>query len=157
MKDKVVKEELNWVKDHPLVGETRYTRYGLQRIVSIGMKGNRAIKARIKAKEKMRELSISTLREEAVKADIRDKYQTHKEKTASGKPSISIGDEIADLLVGKSKEQLSKIFTDNGYDPSKYKHLNSGMTRMTLGNLLRGRARKGEGVKIGGKFAISKS
>ena len=43
---------------------------------------------------------------------------------------------------------LGKIATANGVDLSRWDHLNNGMTRMNLGNVLRGMARKGQEISI---------
>ena len=40
---------------------------------------------------------------------------------------------------------------DNGLDPQRWAHLNPGMKRMNLGNVLRGMIRNGESVKIAGQ------
>ena len=67
------------------------------------------------------------------------------------------GDEIAELLkahcVGEDGKidtgKLDKLCSANGIEYGKYQHLNVGMQRMTIGNILRGMNRKGEVVKIG--------
>lgn len=45
--------------------------------------------------------------------------------------------------------KLEKVASDNGVDTGRWKHLNLGMKRMNLGNVLRGKRTKGEKVKIG--------
>ena len=49
-------------------------------------------------------------------------------------------------------DRLSKLFSDNDIDEAKYEGRNIGMKRMTIGNILRARAQKGEiKVVVGGK------
>lgn len=70
----------------------------------------------------------------------REKYQ--KTRTATGKPSLNNGDQVASGLGGLTLEQTEKVaikilgITQDDID-TKYGHLNEGMQRMTLGNRLR--------------------
>lgn len=48
-----------------------------------------------------------------------------------------------------SRAALLTVCQDNDIDPSNWEHLNNGQFRMNLGNVLRGRHRRGEAVKIG--------
>ena len=56
------------------------------------------------------------------------------------------GDEIAHILLEYSVEEIA---ADNGIDLKRWKGRNPGMIRMNVGNVLRGRIRRGEYVKIG--------
>lgn len=100
-------------------------------------------------------VAVSSLREKAVTEDARSRYPVCAGvKTASGKPSIGVDDEITDALRGLVPAELNAVYAENKYDPMDYKHLNPGMRRMTLGNLLRGRARNGKTVIICGKTIV---
>jgi outer membrane biosynthesis protein TonB len=68
------------------------------------------------------------------------KYQ--KAKTAAGGSSFNNGDSVAEKLEGKTLEDVYGIVAkalkvEEKELRSKYKHLNPGMQRMTLGNRLR--------------------
>ena len=52
-------------------------------------------------------------------------------------------------------KKLAKVAKDNGIDLKKYKHLNVGMQRMNIGNILRSRHGKGEKVKLSGLKAAA--
>lgn len=83
-------------------------------------------------------------------------YKLHTEvKTASGRPSIDIGDRVAEILRGKSTEEAIKItateltrITGETVTQTalrtKYEHLNPGQIRMNLGNRLRAAFRADE-------------
>lgn len=47
------------------------------------------------------------------------------------------------------QDRLEKLCADNDIDYSKYAHLNIGMIRMNVGNILRGKVSRGEDVVIG--------
>jgi hypothetical protein len=76
------------------------------------------------------------------------------------------GDEISELLSAavlttdeKGREVLDEkayldVCAENDLDPMKWDHLNNGMRRMNLGNVLRGRYRKGEEVVINGRKIV---
>jgi len=77
-----------------------------------------------------------------------DKYKINRDvRTESGAPSIDIGDKTANLLRGKTLDEVYKV-TAKLLDASekslrdRYTHLNAGQQRMTLGNRLRAAARK---------------
>lgn len=71
------------------------------------------------------------------------KYVTSPEiRTASGRPSIDVGDRAAALLRGKSLEEVYEIAGEVLQESiselqSRYEHLNPGMQRMCLGNRIR--------------------
>lgn len=63
-------------------------------------------------------------------------------KTAGGHVSVNNGDKVANMLLGKSLEEVYKIASEHLGDTQKdlkekYGHLNVGMIRMNLGNRLR--------------------
>ena len=71
-----------------------------------------------------------------------DKYVIHEAKTASGRPYVDINDEVANLLRGKTLDEIytmtaEKLKVSKESLAAKYKHLNVGMQRMNLGNRLR--------------------
>lgn len=66
------------------------------------------------------------------------------------------GDELASALSemvvidGKtSADKLRKIASENGIDFARWEHLNIGQQRMNLSNVLRGKLKKGEAVRVG--------
>jgi len=96
----------------------------------------------------------ATENKEARKPGVDQKY---REKYGKAR---SVNDALAQRLKeylypdGAKKvdaDRLAKLCKDNSIDQSKYSHLNTGMQRMTVGNILRQRHAKGETVTIGGK------
>ena len=72
--------------------------------------------------------------------------------------SGSCNDELAKVLssyltddeTGRTdKEKLRDVCAKNEIDMSKWSHLNAGHVRMNLGNVLRGRLKKGQNVTVG--------
>lgn len=77
-------------------------------------------------------------------------------KEAYAKNGGTCGDELAAaiselaIVDGKADAQrLSEIADQNGVDFSRWRHLNIGQQRMNLSNVLRGKLKKGENVKVG--------
>lgn len=74
-------------------------------------------------------------------------YVHDKEKrTAGGHVSVHNGDEIATKLLGKDLDQVytmaaRQLKEDEADLRKKYKHLNTGMQRMNLGNRMRAAAK----------------
>lgn len=60
-------------------------------------------------------------------------------------PSQNCGDEFAELMAGND---VKEIAADNSIDLKRWKGKNPGMVRMNLGNVLRGRVKRGEYVVI---------
>lgn len=68
------------------------------------------------------------------------------------------GDELSDTLNGATRdadknvdlEALRIVQRDNGIDPSRWAHLNNGQQVMNTSNVLRGKLRRAEYVRIGG-------
>lgn len=58
------------------------------------------------------------------------------------------GDAIAVAL--KASPDFVKVAAENNIDLSKWAHLNKGMQRMAVGNVLRGMAKKGTAITIDG-------
>ena len=56
------------------------------------------------------------------------------------------GDEVAQALAGIKGEALAEVATRNGIDFKRWEHLNPGMQRMNLGNMLRARGRRGDKI-----------
>ena len=61
------------------------------------------------------------------------------------------GDGLAEALAGTDLEQLAEVATENGLDLTRWAGRNPGMIRMNLGNVLRGRVRRGEGATVLGR------
>ncbi len=76
-----------------------------------------------------------------IRADL-SRYKIGEDKTPSGRKTVDIGDKTAELLRGKSLDQIYKLAAKKlGEDEQqlreRYKHLNPGMQRMSIGNRLR--------------------
>ena len=102
---------------------------------------------------------VEATSEEALEADTEDSAGDKvgkKYRERYGKLGHN-GDDIAELLkmhcVGEDGKidtgKLDKLCAANKIDYGKYVHLNVGMQRMTIGNILRGMVRKGNPIKIG--------
>ena len=84
---------------------------------------------------------------DAIGAKYKEKYGKDKH----------CGDDVAILMKAfclgeKNKidpEKLAQVASDNGLDIKKWAHLNIGMQRMTVGNILRGMHNKGKDITIG--------
>ena len=74
-----------------------------------------------------------------------------EKKKAYGK-SQSCGDNIAQKLTEFTKSYgdgaIAQVCEWNGINPERWSHLNVGMQRMNLGNVLRGRVKRGEEIDI---------
>lgn len=82
------------------------------------------------------------------------RYTRHSEVTASGRSCYDISDYVADILRGLNLEDVyhdvATYMNQMGVEElsseqvlyAKYEHLNPGMQRMNLGNLLRGTMRR---------------
>lgn len=81
-----------------------------------------------------------------IKADL-SRYEVADVKTASGRKAIDIGDKVAKTLRGADISDAYRAAADATGETQKalrerYQHLNPGMQRMNLGNLIRGAASK---------------
>lgn len=82
-----------------------------------------------------------------IKADL-SRYEVVADvKTASGRKAIDIGDDVAKRLRGADLKDVYREAAHATGVPmtqlhAKYDHLNPGMQRMNLGNLIRGAASK---------------
>lgn len=82
-----------------------------------------------------------------IKADLSHYVVTAEVKTASGRKAIDIGDSVAAQLRGADISDAYRAASEATGQPMaalrrKYEHLNPGMQRMNLGNLIRGAASK---------------
>lgn len=78
-----------------------------------------------------------------VKADVSSYVRV---KTAAGHTSLHNGDAVAKKLAGKELDEVYKLVSKETDIPktqlvARYQHLNQGMQRMNLGNVLRGALR----------------
>lgn len=74
---------------------------------------------------------------------------SHERKQAwSKKPDDALDAALADAMLG-SESALVEIAHENSIE-FRWGHLNRGMQRMNLGNVLRGRLRRGERTTVGG-------
>ena len=108
------------------------------------VKEKKVTKAKAKAKAKAKK--ASKVRTEGgvrtIAGKTFDLSRYNRTKAPSGGVSYNNGDAVADLLDGKSLEQVyeiaaKKLKVDEKELRAKYKNLNVGMQRMNLGNRLR--------------------
>ncbi len=135
---------------HDMVGKVVFCRFGRQTVEAIGhVEGEpEKLKARL---GNGKVVAVTACRLSAVRSEYRRKYPVDKaHKTASGKPSIGVEDQVTDLLKGAGVEAIESICAENSLDYSRWAGLNPGMQRMCLGNRLRGMAQKGKRVVIAG-------
>lgn len=77
-----------------------------------------------------------------------------KKKHYYGKSIDLKSDPVANVLtreITNGNVEFKDVCIENGIDPDRWSHLNFGMQRMNLGNVLRGMIKKGKSVEIGGK------
>tara|TARA_R100001594_G_scaffold33685_4_gene62442 strand:+ start:953 stop:1504 length:552 start_codon:yes stop_codon:yes gene_type:complete len=69
------------------------------------------------------------------------------------------GDELANCLDGidSSSDAWSQLAADNGIDWSRWSHLNNGMRRMNLGNVLRNMAKKGTRLNLEAAYTAQRA
>lgn len=140
-----------------MIGKSVFSRHGKRTVVAVGHVEGNTDEVKYKL-DNNKIVAASSCRLTAVRKEYRSRYEVNKDqKTASGKPSIGVQDEITAALVGKSVEDLAAISAENGIDFSRWDGKNPGMKRMNLGNVLRGRAKKGERVVIGGVVIVEGS
>lgn len=93
-----------------------------------------------------------------IKSDSYEKVKSH-----TGKQSFDSGDEVAQLLRGKTVDEAAIIVKQMGttmkYDnvddiPNRWAHLNVGMQRMNMGNRLRGWLNKSTTHKLSGNKLV---
>jgi hypothetical protein len=80
-------------------------------------------------------------KDETFNTEFRERYTVDKSvRTPSGAYSVSNRDDVAKALNGLDVKQLERVATraDVGERWAKWSHLNPGMQRMNLGNVLRG-------------------
>lgn len=84
------------------------------------------------------DMSEKSVRFKALDDKHRENYTTDKRiKTASGSPSVHCGDDVASAMLGLTHDELAPLAKENGIDFTRWSHLNPGMQRMNLGNVLR--------------------
>jgi len=135
---------------HDMVGKVVFCRFGRQTVEAIGhVEGEpEKLKARL---GNGKVVAVTACRLSAVRSEYRRKYSVDKaHKTASGKPSIGVEDQITDLLKGADVGIIESVCDENDLDYNRWAGLNPGMQRMCLGNRLRGMAQKGHRVAIAG-------
>lgn len=84
---------------------------------------------------------------------VRAFYKT-KYKAQGGNNTDAIAKALTNLWLASPDAQLEAYrdaCSENGIDPARWMHLNSGMRRMNLANVLRGMVRNETPVTIGGK------
>ena len=80
------------------------------------------------------------------------KAQYHKTRAASGASSLNNGDAVAEALAGLDNEEVYTI-ADKLLKPEedlrgKYAHLNAGMQRMIVGNMIRALFTREDGPEL---------
>lgn len=138
---------ISWNEEHNLVGKKVYTNRTVGKILAVSEDGK---KYRVEQTDgKIRELTESSFSFEPRILDY-SYGQIEGKRIADGRPSRGVNDKVSQAL--ESDERfLEEIAAENGIDFSKYEKLNTGMKRMTIGNILRARFKKGETVTIYGE------
>jgi hypothetical protein len=104
-------------------------------------------------------ISMKAARDKAFDEKFRDRYEQDKSRrTASGGYSVSNGDEIAKALNALTVEQLERVARTAGLSDrfERWEHVNPGMKRMNLGNVLRAAVEKDE-TKAKANLAIQEA
>ena len=82
---------------------------------------------------------------------VPDKYKVRYGKAGNCGDAFALALAEAAPTEGNQAEALRELATLNGVDFSRWDHCNIGQRRMNLGNVLRGKFRRGEPVRIGGQ------
>jgi len=136
-----------WTEDHELVGKKVYTNRLPGTIKAVDTENN---KYKIEQNDgKIRILSEGSFSFEA--RVLSYSYDKVEGKTIrDGRPSKGVNDALGRSLDGDER-LLEEVSIENGIDFSKYSHLNPGMLRMAVGNILRARIKRGEKVTVFGE------
>jgi hypothetical protein len=130
----------NWDRKCEDKGRRVFTSHGTAVVLGED-KPNRVYLVRIEETEAEKVIASKSVRFKAFDEEYRDKYTVDKSvRTASGAYSVSNGDDVAKSLNGLSVEQLAEIATRTNLTEkwSRWEHVNPGMKRMNLSNVLRG-------------------
>jgi len=95
-----------------------------------------------------RPLPTANITHRSIAGTVADVSEYTRHKTANGNVSLHNGDKVAKALAGNTLDQTySEAARALGFTvtslKSRYGHLNPGMQRMNLGNLIRGAQRAG--------------
>lgn len=133
-KEKAAPPKRNWKKGE-YADRNVFTAKGKGKIVSQDVEAKRFL---VSIDGEDHDMAEGSVRFKAIDDKHRENYQTDKRvKTASGSPSVNNGDDVAAAMLGLSDAELSALAKENGIDYSRWSHLNPGMRRMNLGNMLR--------------------
>jgi len=94
---------------------------------------------RVDGTDEQKAIPKTSTRTKAFNEEYRDKYKQSETRTPSGSKSVSCGDAMATALNGLTVQQLKDVATKAGLGDrfKKWEHLNPGMVRMNLGNVMR--------------------
>jgi len=137
-------KDVEWNDTHELVGKSVYTNRLPGKIVSVDEENG---KYKVEQTDgKVRILSEGSFSFTARVLDYR--YEKIDGKMIrDGRPSRGVNDAIGRALDG-DEIALEQVCDENGIDFGKYSHLNPGMKRMAVGNILRARIKRGERVTV---------
>jgi hypothetical protein len=129
----------NWVPGE-YVGRKVFTSKGTGIVIGEDTKEKRFL---VEIDSKEYDLSEKSVKWKAVDDSKRESYVIDKRvKTASGSFAMNNGDDVANALLGQTDEELASIAKENDISYDRWKHLNHGMRRMNLGNMIRTRQKK---------------
>lgn len=125
---------------------------------------------KVKAEKPAKEATPADASAKLLNPDL-TRYVAHDTKTVSGRRSLDIADDVADLLRGQHIHDTYDLVAERVVGlrgegnaktlaaelRTKYQHLNVGMQRMNLGNFLRGEHKRAERRAAGQARAAAKS
>jgi len=144
-------KDIDWNNEHELVGKEVYTNRLPGKILAVSKDEE---KFKIEQNDgKIRFLGRGSFSFQTRVLDYR--YDRIEGKLIKdGRPSRGVDDELGRALDGDER-LLEEVCEENGVDFNKYSHLNPGMKRMAVGNILRARIRRKEKVTIMGEEIVA--
>lgn len=145
-------DKFDWNWKHELVGEKFYTSHTRGEVKAVSACETHYLMVTpkggwyIKHKDRCSSKSTSTIRQNKYKGLVPD-----DDRTAKGHKKRAIYDTVTKALDIDRRVQ-EEVLRENGVNPDTYSHLNDGMFRMVVGNILRGMMNRGEDVFIEGEL-----
>ena len=96
--------------------------------------------------------SVTASARQIIPAKYRELYAQNNDRCGDDMSEILAAELVSHDEKGRpvlNTGAYQQVADDNGVDTSRWNHLNNGMRRMNLGNVLRGMVNKGTDIKIG--------
>ncbi len=143
---KVVSRSWSKPADERDAGRRVYTPHGPAFILKEDAKNERYL-VEVEETKEVKDLSYKAVRWKAIDDGYREHYHTDNNvRTPKGSVTVNCGDVLAAAIAGLDDEENVVLASANHIDYSRWDHLNRGMAKMNLSNILRRRLKNGERV-----------